>query len=137
MVVAIEDMHVADPATCHAAESLLSVTDEAPLLLAFTMRPEPDSAGWAFHVNALASHPHRVVDLSLEPLEEAEAEELAEALGVSEPASGGSDRFPGGRQSAVSRGALLRVAIADEEMRSRTWTITTRASIFRPRSTRS
>jgi predicted ATPase len=87
VVVAIEDMHAADPATCRAAEALLSVTDEAPLLLAVTMRPEPDSAGWAFHVHALGSHPHRMIELSLEPLEAEEADEMAAALGVSDPAT--------------------------------------------------
>jgi class 3 adenylate cyclase len=135
VVVAIEDMHVADPATCHAAEALLSVTDEAPLLLAVTMRPEPDSGGWAFHVSALASHPHRVVDLSLEPLEEAEAEELATALGVSEPAT---------RRLIVSRAEgnplyleeLCAASPSLEEMRSRTWTITTtRADLPSPLDT--
>jgi len=135
VVVAIEDMHVADPATCHAAEALLSVTDEAPLLLAVTMRPEPDSGGWAFHVSALASHPHRVVDLSLEPLEEAEAEELATALGVSEPAT---------RSLIVSRAEgnpLYLEELCDAspslgELRSRTWTITTtRADLPSPLDT--
>jgi class 3 adenylate cyclase len=135
VVVAIEDMHVADPATCHAAEALLSVTDEAPLLLAVTMRPEPDSGGWAFHVSALASHPHRVVDLSLEPLEEAEAEELATALGVSEPAT---------RRLIVSRAEgnplyleeLCDASPSLEEVRSRTWTITTtRADLPSPLDT--
>ena len=135
VVVAIEDMHVADPATCHAAEALLSVTDEAPLLLAVTMRPEPDSGGWAFYVNALASHPHRVIDLSLEPLEEAEANELAAALGVSEPAT---------RRAIVSRAEgnplyleeLCDASPSLEDMRSRTWTITTtRADLPSPLDT--
>ena len=125
VVVAIEDMHVADPATCHTAESLLSLTDEAPLLLAFTMRTEPDSTGWAFHVNALASHPHRVVDLPVEPLEEAESEELAEALGVSDAAV---------RRIIATRAEgnplyveeLSSLPASDEQPRSRTWTISIR-----------
>jgi class 3 adenylate cyclase len=125
VVVAIEDMHAADPATCRTAEALLSVTDEAPLLLAVTMRPEPDSGGWAFHVHALASHPHRMIELSLEPLEAAEAEEMATALGVSDPAM---------RRLIVSRAEgnplyleeLCTASPPLEEMRSRTWTITTR-----------
>lgn len=125
VVVVIEDMHVADPATCHTAETLLSVTDEAPLLLAVTMRTQPDSAGWAFHVKALASHPHRLVDLPLEPLAEAEADELAAALGVTDPAI---------RRLIVSRAEgnplyveeLSSAPAAFDELRSRTWTITAR-----------
>jgi class 3 adenylate cyclase len=135
VVVAIEDMHAADPATCGAAEALLSVTDEAPLLLAVTMRPEPDSAGWEFHVHALASHPHRMIELSLEPLEADEANEMAAALGVSDPVM---------RRLIVSRAEgnplyleeLCTASPSLEEMRSRTWTITTqRADLPSPLDT--
>lgn len=126
VVVAIEDMHVADPATCRVAEALLPLTDEAPLLLAVTMRPEPDSSGWSFHVHALASHPHRMVEVSLEPLAEADAEQLAAARGVSDPAT---------RRLVVSRAegnplyleGLCKTLQSLGELRSRTWTTTTGA----------
>jgi class 3 adenylate cyclase len=127
VVVAIEDMHVADPATCRAVEALLTLTDEAPLLLVVTMRPEPDSSGWAFHVRALASHPHRVVELWLEALPEQDAEELAKALGVSDPAIRALivARAEG---NALYLEELCNALPSLEEVRSRTWTITTRAA---------
>ena len=41
-LLALEDLHWADPTSLRVTESISSLTDEGPLLLVLTRRPEPD-----------------------------------------------------------------------------------------------
>lgn len=80
VVVAVEDVHWADPSTRELAEALLAVTDAAPLLVVLTLRPDPGSQGWQLRLRALAEYPHRTHELPLAPLSEAAAREFLRVL---------------------------------------------------------
>ena len=59
VVVAIEDLHWADPPTCELAEQLLDLVDLTPILVVATSRVDPTSDGWRLRVRALSHHVHR------------------------------------------------------------------------------
>jgi class 3 adenylate cyclase len=126
VVLAIDDLHWADPSTRELAEDLLEVTDGAPVLLAAASRPDTNSEGWTLRIRILTDYFHRASELPLRPLASAAAEELLTTL------------VPGGmldeetRREIVERAegnplylqellrAILESAGAD---RSRTWTL--------------
>jgi class 3 adenylate cyclase len=80
LVLALEDIHWADASTRELAEDLLALTDRAPLLVAFTSRPEPASEGWRLRLRVLAEYPHRAVELALQPLSDSGAANLLATL---------------------------------------------------------
>ena len=75
-MLALDDLHWADPATRELAEALLEVTDRAPLLLALAFRADQPSEGSRFRLHALEHFPHRTTELQLGPLSSAACEEL-------------------------------------------------------------
>jgi class 3 adenylate cyclase len=87
LVVALEDLHWADPPSCRLAEELLELVDLAPLLVVATSRVDPGSEGWQLRVRALTHHVHRSLELPLMPLSEPAARELLAALPASKPLS--------------------------------------------------
>jgi class 3 adenylate cyclase len=76
VVMAIDDLHWADPSTRELAEALLEATDRAPLLLAVAFRADLPSEGSRFRLHALEHYSHRGVELAVGPLTPAAAEEL-------------------------------------------------------------
>jgi class 3 adenylate cyclase/predicted ATPase len=80
VVVAIEDLHWADPPTCDLAEELLDLVDLTPLLVVATSRVDPTTEGWRLRVRALSHHVHRALELPLEPLSDADAGALLASL---------------------------------------------------------
>lgn len=80
VVVAIEDLHWADPPTVDLAEELLDLVDLTPLLVAAVSRVDSTTEGWRLRVHALAHHVHRVAELPLEPLSSADATKLLTGL---------------------------------------------------------
>jgi class 3 adenylate cyclase len=135
VVVAIDDLQWADLSTRELAETLLEVTDRAPLLVVTTYRPDPASEAWRFRLGVLAEFPHRAVEVQLGPLLDRFATELAEAL------------IPGGRLDEHTRAAIVDRAEGNplylEELlrgliesgaleRRRTWTLTTRPEDLLP-----
>ena len=68
VVVALEDVHWADPSTRELAEDLLELADQLPLLIVATLRPERASEGWGLRMRVLADYPHRAAELPLRPL---------------------------------------------------------------------
>lgn len=80
VVVAIEDLHWADPPSRDLAEELLELVELTPLLVAATSRVDPASEGWRLRVRALAEHVHRTLELPLGPLCDADAARLLAAL---------------------------------------------------------
>ena len=136
VVLALDDLHWADPATRELTEALLEVTDRAPLLLAVAFRADQPSEGSRFRLHALEHFPHRTVELQLGPLPSAACEELLEML-VSEEIDDAA------RAELVVRAEgnplyleeLLRSLIEDGglERRRRTWALTvTPASLLPP-----
>jgi class 3 adenylate cyclase len=80
LVLALEDVDWADAATLALAEDVLALTDREPLLVVATLRVYPSSAGARLRLHALGNYAHRALELPLEPLSEAESEELLEKL---------------------------------------------------------
>jgi class 3 adenylate cyclase len=80
VILALEDVHWADPSTRELAESLLELTDRVPLLLAATVRPDTGSEGWRYRLKVLSDYAHRAAEVSLAPLTAAESRELLDRL---------------------------------------------------------
>jgi class 3 adenylate cyclase len=80
VVVAVEDLHWADPPSCELAEELLELVDLAPILVVATSRMDPASDGWRLRVQALSHYVHRAVELPLAPLSEPSARALLAGL---------------------------------------------------------
>jgi ABC-type transport system substrate-binding protein/class 3 adenylate cyclase len=68
VVVAIEDLHWADPTSAELVEALLAAAEDAAVLLAVTTRSERDSAAWRLKEVAEREFPHLTRTIELEPL---------------------------------------------------------------------
>jgi class 3 adenylate cyclase len=80
VVVAIEDLHWGDACTCKLTAGLLELAERAPLLLVTTLRVDTSCEGWRLRVHALSDHPHRALELPLEPLSDDSARRLLAGL---------------------------------------------------------
>src|SRR5205807_4888410 len=80
VVVALEDVHWADPQTRELAEAVLAVTDREPVLVVCTFRSDPTSEGWKLRTRVLAEYSHRTTELQLPPLDDDSARELLRLL---------------------------------------------------------
>jgi len=79
-VLVLEDLHWADPTSLHLTAEIASLTQDGPLLLVLTRRPEPDPGVSALE-KALATRADIVLrSLELAPLPEEVARALASAL---------------------------------------------------------
>jgi class 3 adenylate cyclase len=76
VVVALEDVHFADPSTRELAEDLLELADRAPLLIVATFRLDTASEGWRLRMRVLTDYAHRAAELSLMPLSDEAARQL-------------------------------------------------------------
>ncbi|HTT89896.1 MAG TPA: AAA family ATPase, partial [Acidimicrobiales bacterium] len=79
-LLALEDLHWADPTSLHLTEEIASLTAKAPLLLVLTRRPEPDAG-----VSALEGAFNNAADLrlravQLEPLPDDAERDLVKTL---------------------------------------------------------
>jgi class 3 adenylate cyclase len=79
IVIAVEDIHWADPSTRALAEDLLELADTASILLIATSRIDPQSEGWKLRARGLMDFPHRAVELTLGPLDDDAAEQLLDS----------------------------------------------------------
>ncbi|MGH2452307.1 MAG: ABC transporter substrate-binding protein [bacterium] len=80
LVVAIEDLHWADPTSLQLAENLLPLTESSAVLFLFTQRLERDHPSWKFKETATREFPHRIQEIGLEPLSGAAERELLTSL---------------------------------------------------------
>jgi predicted ATPase len=80
LVIALDDLHWADPATVDLAEALLSLTDRAAVMIVAAFRPDPQSAAWRVRLKGLADFPHRVVEVPLGPLPPDACRQLVETM---------------------------------------------------------
>ena len=80
VVLALEDVHWADPQTRELAEAVLAVTDREPVLVVCTFRSDAASEGWQLRTKVLAEYSHRATELQLPPLDDASARELLQLL---------------------------------------------------------
>src|SRR5207244_9852594 len=81
LVLALEDLHWADPTSVQLLEQLLSLAEEAPVLLVLSLRPERDHPAWALREHAGREFPHLLRELDLGPLGDADGELLAALVG--------------------------------------------------------
>jgi ABC-type oligopeptide transport system substrate-binding subunit/class 3 adenylate cyclase len=82
VVLALEDVHWADPTSLQLAERLLALAEDDAVLLLMTMRPDPDHASWSIKELAARQFPHRTREVALEALSgDAEAELLQSLVG--------------------------------------------------------
>ena len=127
VVLAIDDLHWADPQARELAEAVLAVTDRTQLLVAVALRADPASEGSRFRLHALENYSHRVLEVNLGPLADSASEELLSML-----MPDGLDE--GARRELISRAEgnplyleeLLRSLIEGGELerRNRTWAFT-------------
>jgi len=135
VIVAIEDLHWADPSARAVAEELLSLTDGAPLLLAFTLRPG-QSEGARLRLHALAEFAHRTIDVVLEPLSEDAARRLLHLSlpGLVEEAAM-SEVLSRAEGNPLFLHELLRSLVQGGGLRrGRSWTLTARAAGYLPQA---
>jgi ABC-type oligopeptide transport system substrate-binding subunit/class 3 adenylate cyclase len=77
LVIAIEDLHWADQTSVLLLEELLSLAEEAPVLLVLTLRPERDHPSWGLREHVGREFPHLLREIDLGPLGDADGELLA------------------------------------------------------------
>jgi ABC-type oligopeptide transport system substrate-binding subunit/class 3 adenylate cyclase len=77
LVLAFEDLHWADPTSVLLLEQLLSLGEEAPVLLVLSLRPERDHPSWSLREHASREFPHLLREIDLGPLGDADGELLA------------------------------------------------------------
>lgn len=76
VVLAVHDIHWADHGTLELVEGLVELLDELPLMIAVTSRASAAPNDHGLRERALRERPERVVGLALDPLTEAEADQL-------------------------------------------------------------
>jgi len=84
VVLAVNDIHWADRWTLELVESLVDLLDRLPLLIAATSRAPADASERRLRERARLERPDRVVELTLGPLSEAEADQLLSQLAPGE-----------------------------------------------------
>ncbi len=77
LVLALEDLHWADATSIQLLEQLLSLAEDAPVLLVLSLRPERDHPAWALREHASREFPHLLREIDLGPLGDADGELLA------------------------------------------------------------
>jgi class 3 adenylate cyclase/tetratricopeptide (TPR) repeat protein len=80
VILTIEDLHWADPATIEVLSVLSELTDLLPLMILVTSRPDPDGGSWDFRFHAQRNYSHRLTELTLAPLPADASERLVENL---------------------------------------------------------
>jgi len=134
VVVALEDVHWADPSTRDLTEAVLDLAERAPIAVILTAELAPGSEGAALRLRALGSHGHRTTEIPLGPLLDEAAEEMLTVI-------------LGSEVDAVTRMGLVREAEGNPlyveelarallegglEPRGRTWTVTVRTDLLPP-----
>jgi len=80
LILAVEDLHWADPVTIEILIVLGELTDLLPLMILVTSRPDHDGGSWDFRFHAQRNYPHRLTELTLTALPPEESERLVEHL---------------------------------------------------------
>jgi len=82
LVLALDDLHWADPTSLALTERLLPLAEGGPLMMAISQRPETDHASWLLKEKAAREYRHLFRELLLHPLSrEFEAELLSSLVG--------------------------------------------------------
>jgi class 3 adenylate cyclase len=84
VILALHGLHWADRSTHELVESLVELTDELPFMLAVTSRVAANEDDRGLRERARRDNPERIVELTLGPLSESEADELLSRLAPGE-----------------------------------------------------
>ena len=82
LVIALEDLHWADPTSVQLLEQLLPLAEESAILLVLSMRLEREAAAWSLRELAAREYPHLLLQLDLGPISDAEQELLTALVGA-------------------------------------------------------
>jgi class 3 adenylate cyclase len=134
VIVALEDVHWADPTTRELVEGLLDVAERAPVGVFLTAELAPGSEGAAIRLRALGEHGHRTSELALAPLTDEASEQLLMSVLPADSDAGlrtglvreaeGNPLYLEELARALDEGGL--------QPRGRTWTITVRSNLLPP-----
>jgi predicted ATPase len=80
VIVAIEDLHWADPASVDLLTLLLELTDFQPVMILVTSRPDTEGDAWTFRLHADRNFGHRLTELRLAPLAAEDSQRLTDHL---------------------------------------------------------
>ena len=80
LVLAFSDIHWADESSLALLKYCLPISDNETVLWLLTFRPERESASWNFYHYLEAEYPHRLTNVLLLPLTEAQSWELISHL---------------------------------------------------------
>jgi class 3 adenylate cyclase len=134
LVLAVDDLHWADPTTRALAERVLALTDRSAVMLATSLRPDPGSEGWTFRLAAQTAFAHRVLELPLLALTPEASRALLEELVppglISDAVKDEIVAKAEGNPLYVEE--LLRALMEAGADRRRTWTITPRTAAELP-----
>lgn len=109
-VLVLEDLHWADPTSLRLTEAIASLTQDGPLLLVLTRRPEPDPGTSALETTLLVNAGPERCSLTLAPLAADAQRDLARALL--------GERTPDEIVDAVSEGAEGNPLFLEERLAS-------------------
>jgi len=76
LVLVLEDMHWASPASLDLMERVLALTEERPLMVVVVRRPEAEGHSRHIHELVQQAHGHLYTEVRLQPLPEEAADEL-------------------------------------------------------------
>jgi ABC-type oligopeptide transport system substrate-binding subunit/class 3 adenylate cyclase len=110
LVVSIEDLHWADPTSVLLLEQLLSLAEEAPVVLVLSLRPERDHPAWGLREHASREFPHLLREIDLGPLGRRLEASAAEPPTPPPQHRGAAPTTPGQEQGAD--GELLAALVA-------------------------
>jgi class 3 adenylate cyclase/tetratricopeptide (TPR) repeat protein len=79
-VLAVEDIHWADPATIELLVLLTELTDHLPLMILVTSRPDPEGSAWDLRFHAQRNFPHRLTEILLPTLRPEDTAQLVRNL---------------------------------------------------------
>lgn len=80
VIVAVEDLHWADPASVDLLTLLLELTDFQPIMILVTSRPDTEGDAWTFRLHAERNFGHRLTELRLAPLAVEDSQRLTDQL---------------------------------------------------------
>lgn len=76
LVLVFDDVHWIDPSSLELLQSLLPLTDRAPLLILLAFRPRRQEPSWGLHEMAQRDFSHRYTAIPLHPLDQNQSRQL-------------------------------------------------------------
>ncbi len=80
VVLVFDDLHWTDPASISLLESLLSLSEEVPILFLCAMRPDRTAPGWGLRHSASETFAHRFAEYIIRPLSAEDSYLLIDSL---------------------------------------------------------